>query len=60
MRSLGSGQMRPNNSRMRQRVLIVEDEPGLVMTITDRLENEGYSVESTGDGDTGLELILFT
>ncbi|HVN82996.1 MAG TPA: response regulator transcription factor [Terriglobia bacterium] len=40
---------------MRQRVLIVEDEPGLVMTITDRLENEGYSVESAGDGDIGLE-----
>jgi two-component system alkaline phosphatase synthesis response regulator PhoP len=40
---------------MKQRVLIVEDEPGLVMTLTDRLENEGYIVESTGDGDTGLE-----
>ena len=40
---------------MRQRLLIVEDEPGLVMTITDRLENEGYSVQSAGDGDTGLE-----
>lgn len=40
---------------MRQRVLIVEDEPGLVMTITDRLEREGYTVESAGDGDSGLE-----
>jgi two-component system, OmpR family, alkaline phosphatase synthesis response regulator PhoP len=40
---------------MKPRVLIVEDEPGLVMTLTDRLENEGYMVESAGDGDTGLE-----
>jgi two-component system alkaline phosphatase synthesis response regulator PhoP len=40
---------------MKPRVLVVEDEPGLVMTLTDRLENEGYVVESAGDGDSGLE-----
>jgi two-component system alkaline phosphatase synthesis response regulator PhoP len=40
---------------MKPRLLVVEDEPGLVMTLTDRLENEGYMVESAGDGDIGLE-----
>jgi len=36
------------------RVLLVEDEPGLVMTLTDRLVAEGYDVESATDGETGL------
>jgi two-component system alkaline phosphatase synthesis response regulator PhoP len=36
-------------------VLIVEDEPGLVLTLTDRLESEGYDVASASDGPTGLE-----
>ena len=27
---------------MKKRVLLVEDEPGLVMTLTDRLSEEGY------------------
>ncbi|MEO7649297.1 MAG: response regulator transcription factor [Bryobacteraceae bacterium] len=41
---------------MAKRILLVEDEPGLVMTLTDRLAAEGYDVESAGDGETGLEL----
>jgi len=40
---------------MSKRILLVEDEPGLVMTLTDRLIREGYEVESAGDGDLGLE-----
>jgi two-component system alkaline phosphatase synthesis response regulator PhoP len=40
---------------MRRKILLVEDEPGLVMTLTDRLINEGYAVESCTDGNTGLE-----
>lgn len=39
---------------MNRRILLVEDEPGLVLTLTDRLESEGYNVESAEDGDTGL------
>ena len=38
-----------------KRILLVEDEPGLVLTLTDRLVREGYSVESSGDGESGLE-----
>jgi two-component system alkaline phosphatase synthesis response regulator PhoP len=37
------------------RVLLVEDEPGLVMTLTDRLAAEGYEVVSAVDGETGLQ-----
>ena len=38
-----------------KRVLLVEDEPGLVMTLVDRLTREGYEIESTGDGQSALE-----
>src|SRR3954462_1012005 len=37
------------------RVLLVEDEPGLVMTLTDRLVAEGYDVESAMDARTALD-----
>jgi len=38
-----------------KRILLVEDEPGLVLTLTDRLTSEGYSVESARDGGAGFE-----
>jgi two-component system, OmpR family, alkaline phosphatase synthesis response regulator PhoP len=37
------------------KVLLVEDEPGLVMTLTDRLVAEGYEVESVGDFSGAVE-----
>jgi len=40
---------------MSKRILLVEDEPGLVLTLTDRLTSEGYSVESARDGGAGFE-----
>jgi len=36
------------------RILLVEDEPSLVLTLTDRLVAEGYRVETAGDGNTAL------
>jgi DNA-binding response OmpR family regulator len=36
-------------------ILIVEDEPGLRLTLTDRLSAEGYVVESREDGIAGLD-----
>lgn len=39
---------------MHERILIVEDEPMLVMTLTDRLVAEGYVVESAGDGEAAV------
>ena len=40
------------------RVLLIDDEPSLVFMLTDRLESEGYAVESATDGDAGLALAL--
>src|SRR4026207_2331209 len=40
---------------MSKRILLIEDEPGLVMTLTDRLTSEGYVVASERDGEAGLE-----
>ena len=37
-------------------ILLIEDEPGLILTLTDRLESEGYAVVSAADGLSGLEL----
>jgi len=39
----------------RKRVLLVEDEPGLVLTLTDRLQSEGYEVGAASDGPAGLQ-----
>jgi two-component system, OmpR family, alkaline phosphatase synthesis response regulator PhoP len=36
-------------------ILLIEDEPGLVMTITDLLTADGHRVESVSDGDAGLD-----
>jgi two-component system alkaline phosphatase synthesis response regulator PhoP len=38
-----------------KRILLIEDEPGIVLTLTDRLTGEGYAVESAADGESGLE-----
>ena len=35
------------------RILLVEDEPGLVLTLTDRLTAEGYDVTPATDGEQG-------
>jgi two-component system alkaline phosphatase synthesis response regulator PhoP len=50
--------MEPPNHESQNRkmsVLLVEDEPGLVMTLTDRLVAEGYDVENVGDFSAAVE-----
>jgi len=39
---------------MQRRILIVEDEPTLAMTLADRLEAEGYAVEHAASGELAL------
>ena len=39
---------------MNSRILLVEDEPGLVLTVSDLLMNEGYDVATAMDGEAGL------
>jgi two-component system alkaline phosphatase synthesis response regulator PhoP len=43
---------------MSGRILLVEDEPGLLMTLTDRLVSEGFAVETATDGEAGLARAL--
>jgi two-component system alkaline phosphatase synthesis response regulator PhoP len=38
-----------------KRVLLVEDEPGLQLTLSDRLTSEGFHVDTAGDGETALQ-----
>jgi len=40
---------------MSKRILLVEDEAALRMTLSDRLESEGYQVECATDGQQGYE-----
>lgn len=40
---------------MSKRILLVEDEAALRMTLSDRLESEGYQVECAADGQAGYE-----
>ncbi len=39
---------------MNSRILLVEDEPGLVLTISDLLKAEGYEIHAASDGEAGL------
>jgi len=41
-------------ARPRARLLLAEDEPSLVITLTDRLHAEGYAVEAVRDGESAL------
>jgi len=40
---------------MNAHILLVEDEPGLVLTLSDRLRSEGYSVDALYDGTEVVE-----
>ena len=43
---------------MNERILLVEDEEALRMTLRDRLEGEGYRFEGAADGNEGLRKAL--
>ncbi len=43
-----------NQSMSKKRILIVEDEPSLVFTLRDTLENEGYEVAIVEDGNEAV------
>lgn len=40
------------------KILLVEDEPGLILTLTDRLRSENFEVVSATDGESGLQKAL--
>jgi len=43
---------------MAAKILIIEDEPGLVTTLRDRLRKQGYVVSAASDGEKGLVMAL--
>src|SRR5215210_2445939 len=43
---------------MSMKILLVEDEEGLILTLTDRLQSEGFDVKSAADGEAGLSLAI--
>lgn len=47
----------PEN-RVARRILVVEDEESLVVTLRDRLASEGYTVETVCDGQTAFQTAL--
>ncbi len=40
---------------MSKRILLIEDEADLILTLRDFIRSEGYGVESAADGESGLE-----
>jgi two-component system, OmpR family, alkaline phosphatase synthesis response regulator PhoP len=40
---------------MQFKILLIEDEPGLCLTLSDRLQKEGYAVDISNDGESGFE-----
>lgn len=40
------------------KILLVEDEQGLILTLTDRLQSEGFEIKTASDGESGLSLAL--
>src|SRR3989441_8187732 len=43
---------------MRQKILIIEDEPGIRLALNDELRFEGFDVELAEDGPAGLAAVL--
>lgn len=49
--------MNPPNAKVSPHILLVEDEASLALTLSDRLEAEGYVVEHRVDGESALTLL---
>ena len=45
---------------VRRRLLVVDDDPDICDLLRDRLESEGFHVETAGDGETALRLLADT
>ena len=41
---------------MEHSILLIEDEPGLQVTLSDRLRSEGYAVRTAADGEQGFQM----
>jgi len=45
---------------VRRRLLVVDDDPDICDLLRDRLESEGFEVETAADGETALRLLADT
>jgi two-component system alkaline phosphatase synthesis response regulator PhoP len=43
---------------MNKKILVIEDDPGIQLSIQDEFESEGYDVLASDDGENGLRMIL--
>jgi CheY-like chemotaxis protein len=46
--------MAPQSTAGGKRILVIEDDPSIILGLRMNLEAEGYSVEVAMDGETGL------
>lgn len=46
-----------SDGKKRGRILLIDDDPGLLRLMSLRLESEGYSLETAGDGESALGMI---
>jgi two-component system alkaline phosphatase synthesis response regulator PhoP len=44
-----------DDSDMSNKILLIEDEPGLCFTLSDRLQKEGYAIDICNDGESGFQ-----
>ena len=42
---------------MSRKILIVEDDPGIQLSLTDEFKSEGYIVSAAGDGEEGIKMV---
>ena len=43
---------------MNKKILVIEDDPGIQLSLKDEFESEGYQVLAANDGENGLKMIL--
>ena len=43
---------------MKKKILLIDDEPDVMLMLANRLEHEGFAVDTAGDGASGLALAL--
>jgi DNA-binding response OmpR family regulator len=43
---------------MNKKILVVEDDPGIQLSLKDEFESEGYQVLASNDGENGLKMIM--
>jgi DNA-binding response OmpR family regulator len=57
MNSVSNGEETGADNNKGISILIAEDEPNIVESLTFLLEREGYAVSAVGDGDTALRIL---